>query len=132
MLKEKRNYIGVIKKKKDSDYEVIFPDFPTCITAGKTLEEARNMAEEALQFHVDGMLEDDEHVPNPSSLDAVKAKYKTAEVFLMIPIRTPSKVTRINITVDEKFLRKMDKFLETHNGSRSSFLVDAARQAMLG
>lgn len=131
MLKEKRSYIGVVKKTKRSDYEVIFPDFPSCITAGKTLEEARHMAQEALQFHVDGMLEDKEPIPNPSSLDAIKAKHKSAEVFLAIAIRTPSKVTRINITVDEKFLRKLDKFLETHHASRSQFFVDAAKRVMV-
>ncbi len=40
MPKERRAYIAVIKKTKSSDYAVIFPDFPSCVTAGKTLEEA--------------------------------------------------------------------------------------------
>ncbi|MES2677701.1 MAG: type II toxin-antitoxin system HicB family antitoxin [Pseudomonadota bacterium] len=130
MLKEKRNYIAVIKKNKSSDYAVIFPDFPTCITAGKTLHEAQNMAEEALQFHIDGFIEDKEEIPDPLSLDAVKAKYKKSEIFLIVQVRTPSKVTRINITIDEKFLRKLDKYLENHNENRSSFFVSAAREVM--
>lgn len=130
MLKEKRNYIAVIKKAKSSDYGVIFPDFPSCITAGKTLEEAQNMAQEALQFHIDGMIEDKEEIPTPLSLDKIKAKYKSAKAFLIIPVATPSKVARINITIDEKFLRKLDKYLENHNGSRSSFFVDAAKKVM--
>ncbi len=130
MLKEKRNYIAVIRKNKSSDYAVIFPDFPTCITAGKTLDEAQIMAEEALQFHIDGMIEDNDEIPNPSSFDSVKAKYKKTEIFLVIPIKTPSKATRINITVDEKFLRKLDKYLETLDESRSSFFVSAAKRVM--
>ena len=130
MLKEKRTYVAVIKKSKSSDYAVIFPDFPACITAGKTLEEARVLAEEALQFHVDGMIEDKAEIPNPSSLDIVKTKHKKSEIFLIVPVRTPSKVARINITVDEKFLRKLDKYLESHDESRSSFLVSAAKRAM--
>lgn len=130
MLKEKRSYIAVIKKDKSSDYAVIFPDFPTCITAGKTLDEAQIMAEEALQFHIDGMIEDNDEIPNPSSFDFVKAKYKKAEIFLVIPVKTPSKATRINITVDEKFLRKLDKYLESHEESRSAFFVSAAKRVM--
>ena len=130
MLKEKRNYIAVIKKTKSSDYTVIFPDFPSCITAGKTLEEAQELAREALQFHIDGMIEDKEELPSHSSLDKIKKKYKTAEAFLITPISTPAKAIRINITIDEKFLRKLDKYLEDHNSSRSSFFVDAAKQAM--
>jgi predicted RNase H-like HicB family nuclease len=130
MLKEKRNYIAIIKKEKSSDYAVIFPDFPSVITAGKTLDEAQKMAEEALQFHIDGMIEDKEEIPNPSSFDSVKAKYKKSEIFLVIPAKTPSKATRINITVDEKFLRRLDKYLESHDESRSSFFVSAAKSAM--
>lgn len=130
MLKEKRTYLAVIQKDKSSDYAVIFPDFPTCITAGKTLDEAQNMAEEALQFHIDGMIEDKEEIPAPSSLGVVKAKYKKAEIFLVVPAKIPSKVTRINITIDEKFLRKLDKYLENHDESRSSFFVSAAKKVM--
>ena len=89
------------------------------------------MAQEALQFHIDGMIEDKEEIPTPLSLDKIKAKYKSAKAFLVIPVTTPSKVARINITIDEKFLRKLDKYLENHNGSRSSFFVDAAKQIML-
>ncbi|MES2961290.1 MAG: type II toxin-antitoxin system HicB family antitoxin [Pseudomonadota bacterium] len=130
MLKEKRIYLAVIQKDKSSDYAVIFPDFPTCITAGKTLDEAQNMAEEALQFHIDGMIEDKEEIPAPASLERVKAKYKKAEIFLVVPVKIPSKVTRINITIDEKFLRKLDKYLENHDESRSSFFVSAAKKVM--
>ncbi|MBL0942631.1 MAG: type II toxin-antitoxin system HicB family antitoxin, partial [Alphaproteobacteria bacterium] len=35
------NYIALIHKDKNSDFGVSFPDFPGCITAGKTLDEAR-------------------------------------------------------------------------------------------
>ncbi len=130
MFKEKRNYVAVVKKNKSSDYAVIFSDFPSCITAGKTLEEAQDMAQEALQFHIDGMVEDKEEVPTPLGLDAVRKKYKTAEAFLVITARIPAKVARINITIDEKFLRKLDKYLEAHHGSRSSFFVEAAKHEM--
>ncbi len=41
-------YIAYLHKDKKSDYGVSFPDFPGCITAGTSLEEARRMAAEAL------------------------------------------------------------------------------------
>jgi predicted RNase H-like HicB family nuclease len=130
MLSEKRNYVAVIHKEKSSDYGVMFPDFLGCISVGKTMEEAYQMAEKALQFHIDGMIEDKEEIPQGMTLDAAKKKYKKIEALLLISVRIPSKVTRINITVDEKFLRKLDKFLETHNENRSSFFVAAAKKVM--
>jgi predicted RNase H-like HicB family nuclease len=58
-------YIAHLHKNKNSDYGVSFPDFPGCVTAGSSLEEARSMAAEALAFHVAGMREDGEAIPAP-------------------------------------------------------------------
>ena len=66
-------YVAIIHKDAGSDYGVSFPDFPGCVTAGSTLAVARRMAEEALSFHVRGMMEDSEPVPEPSSLDVIMA-----------------------------------------------------------
>jgi predicted RNase H-like HicB family nuclease len=65
------DYIAYLHKDRDSDFGVSFPDFPGCVTAGRTLEEARRMAVEALTLHIQGMVEDDEVVPAPSNLDAL-------------------------------------------------------------
>ena len=55
-----RHYIGLIHKDADSDFGVSFPDLPGLVTAGTTLDEARDMAEEVLAFHLEGMAEDGE------------------------------------------------------------------------
>ena len=68
-----RNYIGLIHKDADSDYGVSFPDFPGLITAGTDLDDARAMAEEALALHIEGLAEDGEAIPEPSTLEAVMA-----------------------------------------------------------
>jgi len=67
------SYIALMRKDPRSDHGVDFPDFPGCVTAGRTLDEARRMATEALAFHVDGMRQDGEPVPPPASMDAVMA-----------------------------------------------------------
>jgi predicted RNase H-like HicB family nuclease len=68
-----QRYIALIHKDPGSEYGVSFPDFPGCVTAGADLDEARDMAEEALAFHIEGMAEDDAPLPEPSSLEAVMA-----------------------------------------------------------
>jgi predicted RNase H-like HicB family nuclease len=72
MLVNKMDYIAYLHKDRDSDFGVSFPDFPGCVTAGRTLEEARRMAAEALALHVAGMIEEGEVVPKRSNLDALK------------------------------------------------------------
>ena len=64
-------YIDLIHKEAHSDFGVSFPDFPGVVTAGRTLDEARTMAEEALAFHIEGLLEDGEDIPEPSGLEAI-------------------------------------------------------------
>lgn len=64
-----RQYIALIHKEPGSDYGVSFPDFPGCVTAGADLDAARGMAEEALAFHVEGMAEEGEPLPEPSTLE---------------------------------------------------------------
>jgi predicted RNase H-like HicB family nuclease len=53
------------------DFGVSFSDFPGCITAGRTIEEAKDMALEALIGHIQVMREMSEAVPDPSNLDEV-------------------------------------------------------------
>jgi len=72
-MPDMRQYIGLIHKDPDRDFGVSFPDFPGVITAGTDLDDARRMAEEALAFHVESMIEDGEVVPAPSSLENILA-----------------------------------------------------------
>ena len=65
------NYIAVIHKEKKSDFGVSFPDFPGCITAGRTVDEARDMAEEALRGHVLMMVDEGLAMPVPSTLKEI-------------------------------------------------------------
>src|SRR6187402_2615575 len=45
---EMTSYIALIHKDEDSDYGVSFPDFPGCVTAGRSMDAALALAEEAL------------------------------------------------------------------------------------
>jgi predicted RNase H-like HicB family nuclease len=118
-------YIALLRKDPNSDYGVEFPDFPGCVTAGRTLEEARQMAVEALTLHIEGMLEDQEIIPAPSSLDASMedAENRSAVAFLVEVATRPVKAMRINVMLPEDLVAAIDH--TTNN--RSRFLVEAAR-----
>ncbi|WP_425647944.1 type II toxin-antitoxin system HicB family antitoxin [Agrobacterium leguminum] len=127
-----RNYIGLIHKDADSDYGVSFPDFPGVVTAGTDLDDARRMAEEALALHVEGMIEDGEAIPEPSSLDTVMAAPENRDgVAILVALRTESKKSvRLNITLPEDVLKEIDAFAESRGLTRSGFLARAAKHEM--
>lgn len=125
------HYIALIHKDADSDYGVSFPDFPGCISAGATLDEAREMAVEALSFHIEGMVEDGEAIPEPSSLEQVMADQENRDgVAILVATEIRSKTVRVNITLPEDTLRDVDRYAEAHGFTRSGFLVQAAKQVM--
>ena len=125
-------YIALIHKEQDSDYGVSFPDFDGCITAAKTLDEARALATEALALHVQGMREDGDALPAPRSLQQVMAlrENRAAVAFLVAVPVAATRAVRVNITVSEAELTAIDNYATEHGYSRSAFLVRAARQAM--
>lgn len=71
-------YIAVIEKEKDSDYGVFFPDVPGVITAGSTIEEAIDMAHEALELHLETMIEDGDELPEASYIQDIINEYANA------------------------------------------------------
>jgi predicted RNase H-like HicB family nuclease len=129
-----KNYIGLIHKEDSSDFGVSFPDFPGVITAGRSLDDARAMAEEALSFHVEGMIEDGELLPEPSSLEQVMADTDNQSgVAILVSVRTNTpKAVRVNVTLPEDTLAKIDQYAEAHGYTRSGFLALAAKRAISG
>jgi predicted RNase H-like HicB family nuclease len=123
-------YVALIHKEPDSDYGVSFPDFPGAITAGTTLDDARAMAEEALAFHIQGISEDGDPIPEPSTLESVMANRgsRDAVAFLVRVKRPAAKTVRVNVTMGEETLAAIDHYAETHGYTRSGLLVQAARR----
>ena len=120
-------YIGLIRKEKNSDYGVEFPDFPGCITAAKSLNEAHSMAQEALNAHIEFMAEDGDTLPEPSSIEEIMLKKanKTA-VAIVVEAINPYAVKRVNLTFREDILERIDRFAKSRGLTRSSFLATAA------
>jgi len=127
-----RQYIGLIHKDPDSDYGVSFPDFPGVATAGRTLDEARAMAEEALGFHIEGLVADNDAVPEPSTLESIMADPTNRDgVAILAAAKTPAaKAVRVNVTFPEDVLTQIDRYAEAHGFTRSGFLTQAAKRAI--
>ena len=127
-----QQYIGLIHKDAESDFGVSFPDFPGLVTAGENLDDARGMAEEALAFHIEGLVEDGEAIPEPSSLSEIMASAINRDgVAILVGVKTDAKkVVRVNVTLPADVLQRIDAFAEAHGYTRSGFLAKAAEKAM--
>jgi len=128
------HYIALIHKSAASDYGVSFPDLPGCVTAGTSLDEARAFAEEALALHLAGLARDNEAVPEPSSLEAIMGDPENRDgVAVLVPARSETpRIVRVNITLPEDVLARIDAHAERAGMNRSGFLAHAAKREMEG
>ncbi|HXE08253.1 MAG TPA: type II toxin-antitoxin system HicB family antitoxin [Acidobacteriaceae bacterium] len=120
-------YIAYLHKDKNSDFGVSFPDLPGCATAGRTLEEARRMAAEALQLHLAEMLEDGTELPDPSTLDQLAGDpAMRGAVAFLVQAEAPEKTVRVNVTARESQLQTIDRLARKHGMTRSAYMVQSA------
>lgn len=64
-----RQYVILIEKSEDN-YGAYAPSLPGCVSVGKTRQETIDNMYEAILFHLDGMLEHGESIPD-EDLEAV-------------------------------------------------------------
>jgi len=61
----------VIVEKSENNYGAWVPDLPGCVTTGPTVEETLSNMREAIEFHLEGMREDGDPIPEPTSVAAI-------------------------------------------------------------
>ena len=125
-------YPVLIHKESSSDFGVTVPDLPGCYSAGTTMEEALENAHEAVLTHVEGLLMDQELIPTPSSVESLLPEWnEEGAVWALVAVDLSvlsKRAKRVNITVPENLLRKIDAFAMKDGDSRSGLLVTAALQ----
>jgi predicted RNase H-like HicB family nuclease len=124
MAARRIHYPAVVDRGSGSDYSAVFPDFPGCVSAGGTLEEAVIGAYDALAARLAPMFADGVELPEPTQLeDLVGRRHPRPVTIALVPVALPGKAQRVNITLDEGLLLEIDAVAD----NRSRFLADAAR-----
>ncbi len=57
----------VVVEKGPSSYGAYVPDLPGCVAAAETKGEVLSLIKEAIEFHLEGLKEDGEPIPSPTS-----------------------------------------------------------------
>lgn len=58
---------AVIVEEGESSFGAYVPDLPGCAAVGETREEVLGLIQEAIEFHIEGLREDGQPIPEPSS-----------------------------------------------------------------
>lgn len=116
-------------------YGVTVPDLPGCYSAGDTLDEALEMAREAIDLHCEGHAEEGMIIPTARPLSEHKADPLLSDaIWAIIDVDVEkylSKPVRLNISLPEGLVRSIDSYAQAHHLTRSGFLAKAAQEAMM-
>jgi predicted RNase H-like HicB family nuclease len=123
-------YPVVIHKDRKSDYGVTVPDLPGCFSAGATMDQALAMAREAIELHIEGLVEENLPIPDPSPIDRHRSNADyVGGVWAMVeaaPAMPRARTKLVNITLPKRVLDSIDRFTASHGETRSGLLVKAA------
>ena len=110
---------------------VSFPDFPGCATTASDMRSAIERGTQALALHIEGMIEDGETLPEPRSAEGLRTDepdWMDGAILTLIGVEVPGKAQRVNISLEEGLLARIDKAAASAGQTRSGFLASAARE----
>ena len=124
-------YLAAFAPQPEGGFTVTFPDVEGAISEADSFEEAVANAREALELILEALHEDGEAAPKSRADErAIKRILKAGALPALITASAPSKAVRINVTIDEGVLDRVDRSIAETGQSRSGFLTAAARAAL--
>lgn len=128
----KRFYPAVLERGAKETFAVWFPDFPDCVAAGRSQEDAIEKAEAALARSVATSVEREEPLPASTPFEKIAVpKGCKPLAFFAVGVEPPDPSERVNIYLPKSLIARADKRAAELGMSRSSFFGFAVSQ-MIG
>ena len=129
-----KNYVGIAEQATEN-WSMSFPAFPGTVTVGRNLAELYANAKDALATIVEAMLEDGESLPasfetNPDLASDFKASDYVNPRIVIVPVEVGGKAMRINVTMEESLVARVDSLAGRMQSSRSALLARGARMVL--
>jgi predicted RNase H-like HicB family nuclease len=120
-------------------YGVTVPDIAGCFSAGDTMEEALNNVREAIEFHLEGLVEDGQEIPLPTDMAKHQQNpdFAVNYIWAIVDIdvsRFMGKAEKINVTLPSRLIHLIDNRVtkDSRYKSRSGFLAAGAELLLRG
>ncbi len=115
-------------------FGVTVPDLPGCFSTGNTFDESLDSVAEAIDLHLEGIVESGGEVPTPHPIATHRTNPDFAEgIWATVDVdvtRFDGRAEKVNITLPRRLLSKIDEYARSHGMTRSGLLAEAARQVM--
>lgn len=121
----------------ESSFGVRVPDIPGCFSGGDDYQSALDSVREAIEAHIELLVEDGELLPAATTIEAFLDEPEYAGViWALVDVdvtRLMGKSEKINVTLPALLIRRIDQYVIAHPeyGSRSGFLSRIASERFL-
>jgi predicted RNase H-like HicB family nuclease len=109
-------------------YTARFPDLPQCAASGAHLAELLANARAALRAELQALAERGEDWPRPTPVEQVQPE--PPQFTLLVDVEVEDTPVRVNISIGEQLLRKLDAAAEASGSTRSGFIAQAIRERL--
>jgi predicted RNase H-like HicB family nuclease len=123
---------------QDKTFGISFPDFPGLASGGTSISDAVERGREGLAVHVEALGEERLPLPHLRSIDEVIADPDLAEdladavAMVIVDVDLPGRSVRLNVSLDERLVQRIDRRAAELGETRSGFLAAAARARLAG
>lgn len=127
--------IAVVLHSDDGQrYGVTVPDLAGCFSAGDSIDDALESVKEAIDLHLDGLLEEGQDFPVflPIKVHQNNAEY-AGGIWAIVDVDTQAfegDVEHIDIALPKLLLKRIDDYTHSRHLTRSVFLAEAARMVL--
>jgi predicted RNase H-like HicB family nuclease len=126
-----RFYPAVLERGAKQVFGVWFPDFPRCIAAGTSQEQAMARAQDALAQAVESLAEQDRLLPEPTPFEKIAIPKDCDFVtYFAVGVEPPDPSERVNIYLAKSLILRADRRAAELGMSRSSFFGYAVSSAL--
>jgi predicted RNase H-like HicB family nuclease len=125
-----------LHKTESNTYSGFVPDVVGCFFAGDTVDDALTDASAAIDAHVESSTDAGYEVPVATSIEThIEDENCQGGYWAFVDIdlsRYEGKAVKLNITLPQNLLTKIDSYVDHHReyGSRSGFLAALARKEL--
>jgi predicted RNase H-like HicB family nuclease len=126
-----RFYPAVLERGEGGAVGLWFPDFPGCVVAAHSQEEAMARASDALADAMRGLAERDAPLPEPTPLEAIGLPPACDVIgFVAVGATPPDPSERVNVYLPKSLIERADRRAAELGMNRSSFFGFALSQAL--
>jgi predicted RNase H-like HicB family nuclease len=112
-------------------FGVVVPDLPGCFSAGDTMEEALNQAEDAIVGWIETALDAGQAIPQPTDIETLRSTHHEYDgwvwgIVKVDPAILDDTLERVNISLPRRVLHRLDSQAKAAGETRSGYIARMA------